>query len=322
VIPVTFQLTPARPQRYEAALGYGTDTGIRGSLRAQFRRLNRKAHNAEAEIRISQVEKSIGGRYNIPRPFPSDAVWGIYGSFGDVSPDWSSTTAGTVGGSYSHSRGPVRETFSLEWEKSSYEAAGIEGDATLVVAQADWEWIRADDPTLPTRGHRIALTLAGAHDAVLSTATFGTIHLGAKLIRSLGSRFRVIARGEAGQIFTDDLLGLPPTRRFITGGDNTVRGYAFESLAPTVGDSLLVGGEALATASLEADVEVIRNWRLAVFGDAGNAAESFSDLTFEYAVGTGIRWVSPIGMVRLDFAFPISDPDRTLRIHLILGPDL
>jgi len=321
-VPVNFELTPARPQRYEIAAGYGTDTGARGSVRAQFRRINRKAHNAEGEVRLSQVEKSIAGRYNIPRPFPSDAVWGIYASFGDVSPDWSSTLAGTVGGSYSHSRGPVRETFSLEWEKSSYEAALIEGNATLVVAQADWDWIRADDRTLPTHGHRVALTLAGAHDALLSTATFGTVHLGAKLIRPLGSRLRVIARGEVGQIFTDDLLDLPPTRRFITGGDNTVRGYAFESLAPSVGDSLLVGGEALATAGLEADVEVIRNWRLAIFGDAGNAAESFGDLTFEYSVGTGVRWVSPIGMVRLDFAFPISDPDRTLRLHFILGPDL
>ena len=321
-VPVTFRLTPSRPERYEAALGYGTDTGVRGSIRAEFRRLNRHAHNAEAELRVSQIETSIAGRYNIPRPFPSDAVWGLFGSFGDVSPSWSSTTVGTVGASYSHSRGPVRETFSLQWEGSAFDAAGIEGDASLVIGQADWSWLVADDRILPTRGHRIALTLTGAHDAVLSSASFGSVHLGAKLIRSLGSRLRVLARGEAGQIFTDDLLDLPPTRRFVTGGDNTVRGFSFESLGPAVSDTLLVGGKALLVGSLEADAEIIHSWRLAVFGDAGNAAETFGDIAWEYSLGTGIRWVSPIGMVRLDFAFPVSNPNRTMRIHFILGPDL
>lgn len=321
-VPVRFELTPARPQRYEAGLGYGTDTGFRGSLRAQFRRLNRRAHNAEAEIRVSQVELSLAGRYNIPRPFPSDAVWGAFGSVGDVSPNWSSTTVGTVGVDRALSRGPVRETISIAWEGSRYEAAGVSGTASLLVGQVDWSWVSADDRIVPTHGHRLALTLSGAHDALLSSATFGTIRLEAKAVRPLGSRVRVIGRGEVGQIFTDDLEALPPTRRFITGGDQSVRGWGWETLAPSVGDSALVGGKVLAVASLETDFEVIPSWRIAAFGDAGNAAADFGSLTWEYSVGTGIRWASPLGMLRLDFAFPLTDPDRRLRLHLILGPDL
>lgn len=321
-VPVRFELQPARPQRYEAGAGYGTDTGFRGSLRAQFRRLNRKAHNAEAEIRVSQIEMSLAGRYNVPRPFPSDAVWGLFGSVGDVSPDWSRTTVGTLGIDRAKSRGPLRETLSLAWEGSDYEAAGVSGTASLLVGQVDWSWIKADDRVVPTRGHRLALTLTGAHDAVLSSATFGTIRLEAKAIRPLGSRIRVIGRGEVGQIFTDDLTALPPTRRFVTGGDQSVRGWGWESLAPAVGDTALVGGKVLAVASLETDFEVIPAWRIAAFGDAGNAATDFGALQWEYSVGTGIRWTSPLGMLRLDFAFPLTDPDRTFRIHLVIGPDL
>ncbi|MEJ2539944.1 MAG: autotransporter assembly complex protein TamA [Gemmatimonadota bacterium] len=321
-VPVTFELTPSRPQAYEAGLGYGTDTGVRGSLRANFRRLNRKAHNAEAEIRLSQIETSIAGRYRIPRPFPSDGVWSLFGSYGDVSPDWSTTTVGTVGASYSSSRGPLRETFTLQWETSDYEAAGVPGEATLVVAQADWSWTRADDRILPTRGHRAALTLAGAHDAVLSSTTFGGILLEGKIIRSLGSRVRVIGRAQAGQIFTDDLAALPPTRRFVTGGDQSVRGFGYQTLGPMAGDTALVGGRSLAVASFETDVQVIPGWLVAGFADAGNAADDFPGLEVEYTAGVGVRWVSPIGLLRLDLAFPLSNPDRTLRLHLVIGPDL
>jgi translocation and assembly module TamA len=89
-----------------------------------------------------------------------------------------------------------------------------------------------------------------------------------------------------------------------------------------VGDTALVGGKVLAVASLETDFEVIPAWRVAAFGDAGNAAEDFGSLTWEYSVGAGIRWASPLGMLRLDFAFPLTDPDRSFRLHLVIGPDL
>ena len=64
---------------------------------------------AEAELRVSQIETSVAGRYNIPRPFPSTSVYSLFGSYGDVSPTWSSTRVGRVGASWSHMRGPFRE---------------------------------------------------------------------------------------------------------------------------------------------------------------------------------------------------------------------
>lgn len=322
-VPVTFQLSPAPSQRYEVAAGYGTDTGIRGTLGARFRRLNRKAHNAEGEIRVSQIEASIAARYNIPRAFPSTAVYSVFASFGDVSPTWSSTLVGTAGLSMSRSRGPVRETVSLQWEWSDFEAAELEGDASLLIPKVDWSWVQANDRILATRGHRLTLAVSGAHEAVLSSATFATVRAGAKFIRPLGSRSRVLARADVGRIFTDDITALPPTRRFVTGGDQTVRGYGFETLGPELGEEgLLVGGKALVAGSLEADFEVIPNWRLAAFGDVGNALPDFSDFSVEYGTGFGVRWASPLGLIRFDFAFPVSDPDRNFRVHFVLGPDL
>ena len=327
-VPVRFVLSPSRPQRYEVALGYGTDTGVRVTLGAHFRRLNRSGHNAEAEVRWSQVETGVAARYNIPRPFPSPSVYRVFGSLADVSPDWSTTRAGRLGASWSHMRGPFRETLSLGGERSTYETAADTGSATLVGPEVAWTWVAANDRIVTTRGHRLNLTVNGAVDGVLSTATFLSARLDGKIIRPVGSRARAMVRGEVGYVVTDDLRDLPPTRRFVTGGAQTVRGYDYQSLGPAVppatedGSPGLIGGKALVVGSVEADYEVIRNWRFAVFGDAGNGLASFSDRDLKYGIGAGIRWASPIGMVRLDGAFGVSDPGNPFKLHLVIGPDL
>ncbi len=55
--------------------------------------------------------------------------------------------------------------------------------------------------------------------------------------------------------------------------------------------------------------------------DVGNALSTF-ELSLEQGVGGGIRWLSPVGLIRLDVAAAISQPGTPLRIHLVVGPDL
>jgi translocation and assembly module TamA len=321
-VPVNFVLTPARPQRYEIAAGFGTDTGFRGTLGVRLRRINPRAHNAEAELRISEVELSLGGRYNIPRPFPSTAVYSVFASLGDVSPTWSSTRMISTGLSRSQLRGPIRETASLTWETASYEAAGVEGSSTMVVPHIDWTWFAANDRILVDRGHRLDLKLSGGLDGVLSTATFFAASLSAKVIRSLGARARVITRAEGGHIVTDDLGLLPPTRRLVAGGAASIRGFEYESVGPGDDVDLLTGGKSMLVGALEVDYEFVRSWRLAAFADAGDAVNSFGDFDAEVGVGLGVRWTSPLGLLRFDLASPLTDPDQSFRLHFVFGPDL
>jgi translocation and assembly module TamA len=123
-------------------------------------------------------------------------------------------------------------------------------------------------------------------------------------------------------VATDDLTRLPPTRRFVAGGAQSIRGFDFESIGPGDESDLLVGGSSLLLASLEADFEVIPKWRVAGFVDAGDAVSSAGDFDAEVGVGVGVRWASPLGLIRLDFASPITDSDTALRVHFVIGPDL
>src|SRR4029077_1431511 len=65
-VPIEVKLTPRKPQEYEVGGGYGTDTGPRGKLAVEWRRLNRQGHTAKVELTASPIEQSISTQYGIP----------------------------------------------------------------------------------------------------------------------------------------------------------------------------------------------------------------------------------------------------------------
>ena len=114
---------------------------------------------------------------------------------------------------------------------------------------------------------------------------------------------------------------MPVFERFFAGGINSVRGYALNTLGPTVrvlgsGDPqapdqrLPVGGNQLALVNLEIEFPIIRPAQIrgVVFYDAGNAFTAEEAITWDSlrkSYGFGIRWFSPIGPLRFEWGFPI-----------------
>ena len=93
----------------------------------------------------------------------------------------------------------------------------------------------------------------------------------------------------------------------MAGGDNSVRGYKYESLGPTDDEGIVVGGQQVFSASIEYDHRVAKSWVLDVFVDAGNAYNETMDKMY---VGSGFGFdinfyvilplIDDLGMV-LDF---------------------
>ena len=171
------------------------------------------------------------------------------------------------------------------------------------------------------KGFRFDATLKAANDAVLSDANMASLELGFKAVLPLTERFRVLTRANLGATYIEDFNALPPSLRFFAGGDHSVRGYAYEQLGPEDDTGTVIGGRYLATASAEVDYRFKENWRVALFTDIGNAMIEPNE-KLKQSVGFGIRWISPIGSIRLDLAQAIDEPDKPWRLHLTLGPDL
>ena len=175
-----------------------------------------------------------------------------------------------------------------------------------------------DDPLFPSEGVVVDVSLQGAAEPVLSATSFlrGRAFVGGYL--SLG-RWIFAGRGEAGMIVTDDFDKMPRSLRFFTGGDRSVRGYEYESLAPENEEGTLIGGKYLLVGSVEAMYPVVDDdWYLAAFVDTGNAYID-PEAELKTGAGLGVRWRSPVGMVRLDVAQPLDGSDGLPRLHLGLG---
>ena len=77
----------------------------------------------------------------------------------------------------------------------------------------------------------------------------------------------------------------------------------------------------ITVASIELDQRVLQHFLIAGFIDVGNALDSVN-WNLEQGMGGGVRWLSPVGPVRLDLAVALSALGTPLRLHVTVGPDL
>jgi len=188
-------------------------------------------------------------------------------------------------------------------------------------ANYQWNWRNVDSIILPTRG--VALVVQGgggwAHNDVFDDGPFGRTWGRVTGYLPLGDMWHGEARLELGQVFARDNVGVPDPLLFRAGGDGSVRGYDYRSLGPVV-DGVVTSGRVVMTSS----VEVARPFTAklpallgAAFIDAGQAADNFRSLDPVIGYGVGVRYRSPVGPLRVDFAY--GQEVKSWRLHLGVG---
>lgn len=322
-IPVVVQTSPRRTQEYTVGLGYGTDTGPRGRIGVELRRINPYGHRFTADMRLSFIEQVVAAEYRIPRGrnVATDFL-ALRGSLGSQEiGDWD-TLQQAIGVSWHDAwRGYQRRLY-INGQREEFSTFATPSTVEAVI-YAGWQLTskNADDPIFPRRGFSWSADVRGGSEALGSGTSFARVHLSGNVVRSLGERVRVLLRGEYGAIRADEFSQLPPSQRFYAGGDGSVRGYGYQDLGPRNDAGARVGARYLLVASAELEVKVVGNYGAAVFFDAGNASNSpWPGL--ERGVGIGARWRSPIGVVGIDLAHPLDDPNTNVRLHLSVGSDL
>lgn len=321
-VPIRVNLVPAKPLRFSGGLGYGTDTGPRVKGAWDFRRINRRGHRAHVETNVSQIEQSFLSSYLISGRYPRTDTLAFNLAYDRQNTNTLQSETGLAGAQYSFLRRGWTQTFGLSFQRENYEVGLDKGTSNLLVPSWGLERVQADDRLNTKNGFRARLTLQGAHASAISDSSFVQGQIGGKVIRTLGEHHRLIGRAEIGYTETDGFRQLPPRYRYFAGGDQSVRGYRYQSLGPEDEAGHVIGGPALAVASLEYEYRFLPKWGVAVFYDTGNALPNFKGSSLARGAGFGARWISPIGPVRADLAWALSDPRHSLVFHLSIGPDL
>ncbi len=203
-------------------------------------------------------------------------------------------------------------TFYLDEQQPSGAASQ---SAHALYPEFERYWRRVDNLFAPTTGW-MAVVNAGGGIPGASSRGFGRLIGRASAWLPLGRADELQLRAEAGAVLAPTRDGIPSTLLFRTGGDNTVRGYAFESLGVQDGDAT-VPGRYYAVASLDATHWIGASWGLAAFVDAGNAVDSLSDLHLALGYGLGARVRTPLGPFRLDLAY--GQDVHKVRVHFSVG---
>jgi translocation and assembly module TamA len=322
--PVDVELEPNRKHRYSASLGYGTDTGARGKFKVERRWVNRMGHRYEAEVQFSEIKSLAGVKYRIPGQDPTTDEYAITAGYVQQNYNQQDYETWTLGGSWQMQDGKWLKNYHLNFQHEQFQTGNEpQASSLLLIPGFNWTWISADDRLNTQRGLLFGFGLRGATTALLSDLNFlqGTVNV--KGVYALNDDNRFIARGDFGTtLMTDEFAELPTSLRFFTGGDASVRGYGFNTIGPTDADGAVIGGKNLLVGSLEYERRVWGDWSVAVFVDSGDAFDGASP-ELKTGAGLGLRWRSPVGPVRVDFASGLDrPPGDTFRFSLSIGPDL
>ncbi len=173
-------------------------------------------------------------------------------------------------------------------------------------------WDSRDSVFVPSRGMLLKASFEYADSALGSELEF---------VRGKGTLARFVELAD-GRVFAmswragaitpfDSTSTIPVQERFFNGGENTVRSFGEDELGPRDSNGNALGGQSFHVLSAEMRQRLSGALEGALFVDAGNLEPDASDLLafehFRYALGVGVRYVLPIGPVRLDFGW---NPDQ------------
>jgi translocation and assembly module TamA len=321
-IPIEIVLTGAARRLISYGIGYSTDTGPRIRFGRNNRRFNDRGHQFGVNAQLSPVVSEVTANYRFPYGDPRTEWINFDAGIKSEDTDSAESDSLELGARRVLERpGDWTRTQMLNFVIEDFEVADQIGRARLLMPGINWTRIRADSSTRPSHGSKLDLQTRAASDALGSNTTFVQVLTRAKWIWSPSAKARILVRSDIGATQAQTFAELPPSIRFFAGGDNSVRGYDFESLGPEDADGEVLGGSSLAVGSFEYEHMVRERWSVAVFVDSGNA---FAGPHFDAktGVGLGARWQSPLGPIRVDLAHPLDDDETSWRLHISLGPDL
>ncbi|WP_413625732.1 autotransporter assembly complex protein TamA [Luteibacter sp. Lutesp34] len=332
-IDIDVELAPAKRTIYTGGPFFGTDTGpgLRGGIEKRW--VNDRGHKWKNELVAAQRLKTLSTLYQIPMPGPNQRSFNFGANFRDANTVTSKSRTLQLVANETRLWHGWQRTIGINALSGTFtvgkrggegdNAEGLErGRSTLLYPEITLARKSGDNPTFVRRGWSLTVTGRTTAGPLLSDASFSQLIGDVKWIRSFWGSNRLILRGSAGKIWTSDFSALPPQLRFFAGGDRSVRGYDFESIGPRNVYGRVIGGEGLLVGSTEVEHYFTRNWGMAAFVDAGNAFTG-TDYSPRVGAGLGVRWLSPVGMIRVDVAVPVGDKnEHGIHLHVVIGPDL
>lgn len=326
--PVVVKVKELTEQSATFGIGYSANTGPRVSLEHYDRKVFGQPWIAHSTIVFGPDLKTLGTEFT---SYPQDNLWRNLAAANieqllaanETRDSWTTR----VGRSQDTTR--FERLFYVEAAHSRVSSAPL--TTSSEAASLNYHWLRRDldNILMPTEGTALSLqggvgvgkgveTRSDIAGETRSRGPFVRAYTRYSWYRPFGGWF-ANAHVEAGEVFVHSRIAVPDTVLFRAGGEDSVRGYGYRTLGPTV-NGAVVGGRVLLTGSVEMEHPIsdrVPALLGAVFVDAGNAADRWNELHPVFGYGVGLHYRSPVGPLRLDLAY--GQHEQRLRIHVSVG---
>ncbi len=315
------KLREAPLQVYTFGVGISANTGPRASVEHTYRRVFGYAASSRNKIEWGQKHQFWEGEIST---HPGEGLYRnlIGGTIDNLESDTDTVLSQRLRVGRTQDTQRIERLYYVEAERSRTTTINDERtNAVAVSVNYHGVWRDLDSVVLPTQGFSFAgqLGLGQSRGTNATPGPFTRVYARLTGYLPLGRTWYGQARVELGQVSLHAGGVVPDSQKFRAGGDDSVRGYGYRSLGPVV-NGLVTSGNALYTSSVEVARPLTRNlpslWG-AVFVDSGNAADSFGQLKPVLGYGIGLRWRSPVGPLRLDWAY--GREVRKARFHFSVG---
>ncbi|WP_350558793.1 BamA/TamA family outer membrane protein [Psychrobacter sp. CAL346-MNA-CIBAN-0220] len=343
-VPLYVFVSADKPRDAQFGIGYGTDTGVRATGKIDYNLINRKGYQAGAEVALSRINKNatvyasrpwkhpLNDKLEARLTYEEETIDQGEGNF-DLS---TKTLKAALARNIRSENGWDRSYFvryRLDELETGVDDAALD-DLPVRFASSNPKQqalllgygvskTSVDNIANPTQGYRQYYGIEAGADKALSDTDMAIIHAGVSGLYSFGEddKHQVLGRFDTGYIWADDFYNVPYKLRFFAGGDQSLRGYDYNSLSP-IDKGYLTGGQILAVGSAEYNYEFKPGFRGAIFTDIGNAYDKDFETETKVGVGVGIRWASPVGVVRVDVAAGVTEESIPIRLHFFIGSPL
>ena len=363
VLPMMVTVAEGPPTRLELGVGYGTEDGPRGSAEWQHHNFLGDARQFTAEGKYSTRSRGAGVNFVEPYFLTNRLSLGIdAGAWWLTEPIYRSRLFGGrtvltyrivrprrgLRGTISHTArlGYLNETQRHTITPEALEdlslfdeliALGLDpvtgaGSGRRASLSLDLERTSIDDALNPRRGHVVTVHFEHAAPRLGGTYDYNETTVEGRLYVPLGDPRVFATRVRAGRLMADAASSIPFSERYFLGGSQSIRGWGRYQVAPLSIAGQPIGGETMVEMTAEVRQMFTDRIGAVFFVDAGNvwrrnASAELADLLV--AVGPGLRYSSPFGVVRADLGVQLKripgllvngEPERRRwRIHFSIG---
>jgi translocation and assembly module TamA len=313
-LPLLVRVVENKRKNVSAGIGYSTNTGNRASL--TYDDLSVFGLRMKSALTLETKKQTASSNFYFPVT-PEGYNDSIGASFERSDISGEVTSVASLAGKRTWGTPLLERNLTLELLTETKTVGGVPSSQSKSLPLTyGVTWRKLDNLLFPTKGYALNAQVGGALLPLLTDEAFVRGYLRGVAYLPLGTSSNAIFRAEAGALASRDKSGVPAVYLFRAGGDQSVRGYAYQELGVPV-NGATTGGRYLATASAEYQYWFKPAYGAAIFYDAGNAGDTVSALHPKSGYGLGARWKSPVGPINVDVAY--GHAVQKYRLHFSLG---